>query len=78
MIIVLGLALIIAFMIADAILDWVFVAVYALLGMAILNDLIHLFKYYRKYNEINVSDIGRIFFYFVITAIVIALQAAFI
>ncbi len=73
-IIVLGLALIIGFMVADAILDWVFIVVYALSGTAILNSLIHLFKYHRKYNEIDASDIGRIFLYLAIAAVGVVLQ----
>ena len=73
-IIVLGLALIIGFMIADAILDWVFIALYALSAMAIINSLIHLVKYHRKYNETDTSDIGRIFLYLVIVAVGVVLQ----
>ena len=73
-IIVLALALIIGFMIADAILDWVFIGVYALLSMAILNNIIHLFKYHKKYNEIDTSDVGQIFLFLGIVAVVIVLQ----
>lgn len=75
---VLVLALIIGFMVADAILDWVFIIVYALLGMAAINDFTHLFKYRREYNRINASDVGRICLYFVIAAVVIVLQVTFL
>ena len=74
MIIVLGLALIIGFMVADAILDWAFIALYALSAMAILNSLIHLAKYHRKYNEMNSSDIGRIFLFLAVAAVGVVLQ----
>ena len=77
-IIVLVLALIIGFMTADAILDWVFIIVYALLGMSILNNIIHLFKYHRKHNKINASDIGKTFLFLGIVAIVIVLQVVFL
>ena len=59
-IIVLGLALIVGFMVADAILDWVFIAAYAFLAMATLNSIIHIFKCYRKHNKIDEVDIGQI------------------
>lgn len=78
MILLLALALIIGFLIAESILDWVFIAVYAFLGMAILNDIIHLFKYNKKYNKLNSSDIGRIFLHLGIAAIVISLQVVFL
>lgn len=77
-ILVLGLALIIGFVIADAILDWVFIAVYALLGITTINSIIHLFKYHKKYNEIDTSDIGLIFLCLGITAIIITLQVKFL
>lgn len=73
-IIILGLALIIGFMVADAILDWVFIALYALSAVAVLNSLIHLVKYYKKYNEIDTSDIGRIILYLAIAAVGVVLQ----
>ena len=73
-IIILGLALIIAFMVADAILDWVFIALYALSAVAVLNSLIHLVKYHKKYNEIDTSDIGRIILYLAIAAVGVVLQ----
>jgi len=76
--IVLALALIIGFMVADAILDWVFIAVYALFAMAVLNNLIHLFKYCKKYGEINWEDIGRIFLYIGIAVVVAILQVTFV
>ena len=77
-IIVLGLALIIGFIIADAILDWVFIAAYAFLGMAILNNIIHLSKYRRKYNEYDSEIVGLIFLLLGIAAVVIVLQVTFL
>ena len=74
----LGLALIIGFMIADAILDWVFIAVYAFLGTAILNNIVHLSKYRKKYNEIYSGDIAGIFLYLGIATVIIILQVAFL
>ena len=73
-IIVLGLALIIGFMVADAILDWIFIVVYALSATSILNSIIHLVKYHGKYNEIDTSDVGRIFLFLVISAVCVVLQ----
>ncbi|MBQ7768221.1 MAG: hypothetical protein IJ403_05005 [Oscillospiraceae bacterium] len=72
--IVLGIALIVGLMVADAILDWVFIALYTLSAMAILNSLIHLVKYHKKYNEIDTYYIGRIFIYLAITAVGVVLQ----
>lgn len=76
--IVLALALIIGFMVADAILDWVFIVVYALLGMAVLNNIVHLIKYHKKHNKIYPSDIGYIFLYLGIVAVVITVQVLFL
>ncbi len=73
-IIVLGLALIIGFMIADAIFDWIFIAVYALLAMTTLNGLIHMLKYYRKHKEIDGADIGQIVICIVCASAVMFLQ----
>lgn len=73
-IIVIGLALIVGLMVAEAILDWVFIALYALAATAILNSVIHLVKYRRKYDETDTSDIGRIFIYLALAAVGIVLQ----
>lgn len=76
--IVIGLILIIGFMVADAILDWIFIAVYALLATAALNSFVHLFKYHRKYARIDGADVGHIFLYLFIAAIVVILQVSFL
>lgn len=55
--IVFAIVLILGFMAADAMLDYIFVFVYALAAMAITNNIIHLVKYHKKHNEICSSDI---------------------
>ncbi len=53
------LFLIAGFLIVDSIIDYLFFAVYALAATAIINNLIHLYKYYNKYNAIDRHDISN-------------------
>ena len=55
--VVFAIVLILGFMAADAMLDYIFVFVYALAAMAITNNIIHLVKYHKKHGEICSSDI---------------------
>jgi len=52
-----AIVLILGFMAADAMLDYIFVLVYALAAMSIANNIIHLIKYYRKHRKIYSGDI---------------------
>ena len=61
LLIFLVLFLIVGFLIADAILDYIFVIVYALLATKLLDSLIHLIRYRKKYHEICTDDIRLIF-----------------
>ena len=62
-IIVFALFLIAGFMVADAVLDYVFVAVYALAATAIINNIIHMIKYYKKHRKLCTSDLSGSFLY---------------
>lgn len=55
--VILGIVLILGFMAADAMLDYIFVFVYALAAMAITNNIIHLSRYYKKHSSICTQDI---------------------
>lgn len=55
--VIFGIVLILGFMAADAMLDYIFVFIYALAAMAITNNTIHLSRYYKKYGSICSHDI---------------------
>ena len=55
--VIFGIILILGFMVADAMLDYIFVFVYALAAMAITNNIIHLSRYYKKHGSICSHDI---------------------
>lgn len=64
--IVLALFLIVGFVIADAIVDYVFIAIYALAVTAIINNIIHMIKYRKKHGKFCTSDICSSFLYFML------------
>ena len=55
--VIFGIVLILGFMAADAMLDYIFVFVYALAAMVITNNIIHLAKYHKKHGSICSNDI---------------------
>lgn len=55
--IVFAIVLICGFMIADAVIDYIFACVYALAAMAITNNIIHAVRYYKKHGTVNSSDV---------------------
>lgn len=61
--IVFALILIVGFMVVDAVMDYVFVVIYALATTAILNNIIHLIKYYKKQKKLCTSDLTSSFWY---------------
>lgn len=67
--IVFVLVLLVGFIVADAVLDYVFVIVYAFGITSILNNIFHLFKYYKKYNKVCDGDIGGIILYIIMIAV---------
>ena len=56
-IVVLALFLIIGFMIAEAILDYVFIVVYALVATALVNNIIHMIRYGIKHRKLCTNDL---------------------
>ena len=66
--IVFALFLIVGFMIADAMLDYIFVIIYALAATAILNNIIHTIKYYKKHKKLCSSDLSSSFWYILMGA----------
>lgn len=66
--IVFALFLIVGFMIVDAVMDYVFVVIYALAATAILNNIIHIFKYYKKHKKLCFSDLTSSFWYLLMGA----------
>ena len=55
--IVFAIVLICGFMIADAVIDYIFVCLYALAAMAITNNIIHAVRYYKKHGTVNPDDV---------------------
>ena len=64
-------------MIADAILDYIFVLVYALLGTLIANHIVHLIRYRKKYQKNCSDDIHGIVLFSILTIVVIIIQFIF-
>ena len=54
--------------VVDSILDWLFIAVYALAVTAILNNMLHLYRYHKKHGEICSSDLIRSLWYLLMGA----------
>ena len=52
-----GIILIVGFIAADALIDYIFVIIYALAAVAIMNNIIHLIKYHKKHKAICSGDI---------------------
>lgn len=61
--IVLALFLLVGFIVADAMIDYIFVIIYALAATAILNNFIHVLKYYKKHGKLCISDLSSSFCY---------------
>lgn len=62
------IVLIIGFAAAGAMLDYIFVLIYALAAMAIMNNIIHLIKYHKKHGTICSSDITNTLLYLLMVA----------
>lgn len=73
-IIIIALALICGFLVADAIVDYVFIAVYALMAVNILNNIKHLIRYRKKYRKTDTEDIGFIFLWLACAGVCVLLQ----
>ena len=76
--IVFAIVLMVGFMAADAMLDYIFVFVYALAAMAITNNLIHLAKYHKKHGTICSSDITSSLLYLLMAVGAAAFQHMFL
>ena len=61
-----AIAIIIGFLIADALMDYIFVVFYAFAATAILNDIISMIKHYKKHNEVPTDDLGPVFLHLAI------------
>lgn len=61
--IVFFLFLITGFLIADSVIDYLFIAIYALAATAIINNLIHLYRYHKKHGKINQNDLSNSFWF---------------
>ena len=68
------IAMLLGFMAADAILDYIFVIVYAALAAWEANSVLHLVRYRKKYGETNTEDVGFIVLYSLLAAGAAALQ----
>lgn len=73
-IVIIALAVICGFLYADAVVDYVFTAVYMLMAINILNNIKHLVKYKRKYHKTDGEDIGFIFLWLVCAGVCALLQ----
>lgn len=70
--IVFAIVLICGFIIADAVIDYIFVCVYALAAMAITNNIIHAVRYYKKHGTVNPDDVkGSILYLIMVIAAII-------
>ena len=61
--IVFFLFLIVGFMIVDSVIDYLFIAIYALVATAIINNLVHMHKYYKKHEKTNRYDLSNSFWF---------------
>ncbi len=57
------IALLTGFIVADAILDYIFVIVYAALAFWAAERIVHLMRYYKKYGEMDTEDVRFILLY---------------
>lgn len=75
--IVFAIVLICGFIIADAIIDYIFVCVYALAAMAITNNVIHAIRYYKKYGTVDSGDVKASILYFMMAVATIIFHCMF-
>ena len=68
------IGLLTGFMVADAILDYVFVIVYAALAFWAAESIIHLLRYRKKYSEIHSGDLSCIMLCALLAAGALVLQ----
>lgn len=72
--ILIAIAMLMGFIVADAILDYIFVIVYAALAAWIANSALHLIRYHKKHGYACMEDVWHILLYVVLVAIVAVLQ----
>ena len=68
------IGLLTGFMVADAILDYVFVIVYAALAFWAAANVVHMFRYRKKYGQIDSDDLGCIMLCTLLAAGALVLQ----
>lgn len=66
--IVLVLFLLVGFIVADAMIDYIFVILYALAATAITNNMIHMIRYHKKHGALCTSDITSSLLYLLMAA----------
>ena len=66
--IVLVLFLLIGFLVADAMIDYIFVILYALAATAVTNNIIHMIRYHKKHSVLCSSDIISSLLYLLMAA----------
>ena len=76
--IVFAIVLICGFIIADAVIDYIFVCVYALAAMAITNNIIHAVRYYKKHGTVNSHDVKVSILYLVMAIAAIIFHCMFL
>lgn len=65
-------------MIAEAVIDYIFVCVYALAAMAITNNVIHAIRYYDKHGKVNSSDVKASILYLLMAIAAIIFHCTFL
>ena len=78
LIIVLVIVLICGFMIAEAIIDYIFVCLYALAAVAITNNIMHAVKYYKKHGTVDSGDVKSSILYLLMAIAAIIFHCMFL
>lgn len=72
------IVLICGFMIAEAIIDYIFVCLYALAAVAITNNIMHAVRYYNKHGTVNSSDVKSSILYLLMAIAAIIFHCVFL